>query len=218
MPGQRLPTQGAYPAALQQQQQPMDLEDIDMEAVASGVYGFGPEAAAAARAALQAQAALAAVEASGDDSPNNSGGSRGSRPSRGLPPADTLAAAQGVLSDLPPALVPLVIAKSTARRGKGGRQPAADPRLDPAVDPKRAKRILANRNSAAKSKLKQKLVMEGLKTKHQVLLCQQQVVARQVAEMKRHLANLERENAQLEEQVQQLHLQPDGAPSLVASC
>ena len=42
------------------------------------------------------------------------------------------------------------------RKGKGGRQPAADPRLDPRIDPKKARRILANRLSAAKSKLKQK--------------------------------------------------------------
>ena len=42
------------------------------------------------------------------------------------------------------------------RKGKGGRQPAADPRLDPRIDPKKARRILANRLSAAKSKMKQK--------------------------------------------------------------
>ncbi len=42
------------------------------------------------------------------------------------------------------------------RKGKGGRQPAADPRLDPNIDPKRARRILANRLSAARSKMKQK--------------------------------------------------------------
>lgn len=42
------------------------------------------------------------------------------------------------------------------RKGKGGRQPAADPRMDPRIDPKKARRILANRLSAAKSKLKQK--------------------------------------------------------------
>jgi hypothetical protein len=42
------------------------------------------------------------------------------------------------------------------RKGKGGRQPAADPRLDPSIDPKRARRIMANRLSAAKSKMKQK--------------------------------------------------------------
>lgn len=46
------------------------------------------------------------------------------------------------------------------RKGKGGRQPAADPRLDPAIDPKRARRILANRLSAARSKMKQKSHVE----------------------------------------------------------
>ena len=46
------------------------------------------------------------------------------------------------------------------RKGKGGRQPAADPRLDPGIDPKRARRILANRLSAARSKMKQKSHVE----------------------------------------------------------
>ncbi len=55
------------------------------------------------------------------------------------------------------------------RKGKGGRQPKMDPRMDPNIDPKKAKRILANRLSAAKSKLKQKSVMEGLKAKIQGL-------------------------------------------------
>ena len=40
------------------------------------------------------------------------------------------------------------------RKGKGGRQRAPAP--DASVDPKRAKRIMANRASAAKSKEKQK--------------------------------------------------------------
>lgn len=31
------------------------------------------------------------------------------------------------------------------RKGKGGRRPAADPRIDPTIDPKKAKRIVANR-------------------------------------------------------------------------
>ena len=48
------------------------------------------------------------------------------------------------------------------RKGKGGRQPAADPRLDPGIDPKRARRILANRLSAARSKMKQKSHVEVL--------------------------------------------------------
>ena len=45
---------------------------------------------------------------------------------------------------------------ASKRKGKGGRQPATDPRLDPSVDPKKARRILANRLSAARSKLKQR--------------------------------------------------------------
>ena len=46
------------------------------------------------------------------------------------------------------------------KRGKGGRQPAADPRLDPNIDERKAKRILANRLSAARSKMKQKNQMD----------------------------------------------------------
>ncbi len=42
------------------------------------------------------------------------------------------------------------------RKGKGGRQPAADPRRDPTVAPAKARRILANRLSAARSKMKAK--------------------------------------------------------------
>lgn len=37
-----------------------------------------------------------------------------------------------------------------------------DPRLDPSIDPKRAKRILANRQSAARSKNKQRGHLDGL--------------------------------------------------------
>lgn len=51
------------------------------------------------------------------------------------------------------------------RKGKGGRAPAGDPRLDPRIDPRKARRILANRISAARSKLKQKLILEGLKVR-----------------------------------------------------
>jgi hypothetical protein len=60
-------------------------------------------------------------------------------------PASTVEVANNLLADLPAPLVPLIIAKSTSRRGKGGRQPASDPRDDPDMDPKKAKRILANR-------------------------------------------------------------------------
>ncbi|CAL8469435.1 g8976 [Coccomyxa elongata] len=55
------------------------------------------------------------------------------------------------------------------RKGKGGRQPAADPRLDPGIDPKRARRILANRLSAARSKMKQKSHVEALRRKVEIL-------------------------------------------------
>jgi hypothetical protein len=53
---------------------------------------------------------------------------------------------------------------------QGGRQPAGDPRLDPDIDPKRAKRILSNRLSAARSKMKAKIMMETMRTK-QVSTC-----------------------------------------------
>lgn len=46
------------------------------------------------------------------------------------------------------------------RKGKGGRQPAGDPRLIPGMCPRKARRILANRLSAAKSKQKQKNQVE----------------------------------------------------------
>lgn len=45
------------------------------------------------------------------------------------------------------------------RKGKGGRQRATDPRRDPRMDPKKARRILANRLSAARSKMRQKDVV-----------------------------------------------------------
>ena len=45
------------------------------------------------------------------------------------------------------------------RKGRGGRQPASDPRHDPGIEPKKARRILANRLSAARSKMRQKTVV-----------------------------------------------------------
>ncbi|KAK9809978.1 hypothetical protein WJX72_002902 [[Myrmecia] bisecta] len=47
------------------------------------------------------------------------------------------------------------------RRGKGGRQASIDPRLDPDLDDKRARRILSNRLSAARSKLKQRQAQQA---------------------------------------------------------
>jgi hypothetical protein len=49
-------------------------------------------------------------------------------------------------------------------RGTGGRQAAKDPRLDPAIDAKKARQILNNRKNAAISQLRKKiagLVREG---------------------------------------------------------
>jgi hypothetical protein len=67
------------------------------------------------------------------------------------------------------------------RKGKGGRQPAADPRLDPRIDPRKAKRILANRLSAAKSKLKQKSATQGLRQRVEMLRLQREGLATEVA-------------------------------------
>lgn len=63
----------------------------------------------------------------------------------------------------------LLMRRVGERKGKGGRSPAGDPRLDPSVDPKKAKRILANRMSAARSKLKQRELVDGLRAKHDIL-------------------------------------------------
>lgn len=43
---------------------------------------------------------------------------------------------------------------SQQEKGKGGRRPAKDPRLDPSMDQHKAKRILAIRKSTARSKRK----------------------------------------------------------------
>jgi hypothetical protein len=89
------------------------------------------------------------------------------------------------VAGLPEEVVPLIIARSTARRGKGGRQPGIDPHLDPNVDPRRAKRILANRQSAARSKLKQKVMAETLRV-------QQQLAAKRAAQAEAELGTLKR--------------------------
>ncbi|KAL4458716.1 hypothetical protein ABPG75_013581 [Micractinium tetrahymenae] len=74
----------------------------------------------------------------------------------------TIGSAMAVVAATPAAADPSHLPHSAfltpvhMRKGKGGRQPASDPRLDPNIDPKRAARIMANRLSAAKSKLKQK--------------------------------------------------------------
>ncbi|KAL6767666.1 hypothetical protein ACKKBF_B36165 [Auxenochlorella protothecoides x Auxenochlorella symbiontica] len=82
------------------------------------------------------------------------GSSRRGPPSHPLPRS---ASASQLLDGCRPAVPHMTyLTPLHLRKGKGGRQPAADPRMDPRIDPKKARRILANRLSAAKSKLKQK--------------------------------------------------------------
>ena len=56
-----------------------------------------------------------------------------------------------------------------------------DPRLDPNVDPKRAKRILANRLSAARSKNKQRGHLESLENAKTLLTHQKQELLKEAA-------------------------------------
>lgn len=88
------------------------------------------------------------------------------------------------------------------RKGKGGRQPANDPRLDPTVDPKKARRIVANRISAAKSKLKQKSEIEVLRAQLSEVTGQRDALQQQVDAVQRHCQGLEDHNKQLQNTVQ----------------
>jgi len=93
--------------------------------------------------------------------------------------------------------VELMIHAKARRKGKGGRTPAQDPRLDPNIDPKKAKRILANRQSAARSKLKQKLVTECLRAKLDLLSSHKSKIAKQMEELRRSCKEMETANAEL---------------------
>ena len=83
---------------------------------------------------------------------------------------------------------PLEIAEEAAeqvyvpKRGKGGRNPALDARLDPNIDPKKAARIMANRLSAARSKMRRKMISqtEGLQSKLVLLELQKHRLEREV--------------------------------------
>ena len=66
-------------------------------------------------------------------------------------------------------------------QGRGGRTAAMDPRLDPSIDPKRAKRILANRQSAARSKNKQRGHLDSLEAAQNVLVRQKSILLKEVA-------------------------------------
>lgn len=84
--------------------------------------------------------------------------------------------------------LPLEIAEEAAeqvyvpKRGKGGRNPALDARLDPNIDPKKAARIMANRLSAARSKMRRKMMShtEGLQSKLVLLESQKHRLEREV--------------------------------------
>ncbi len=83
-------------------------------------------------------------------------------------------------------------------KGKGGRNPAEDARLNPNIDPKKAARIMANRLSAARSKLRQKATSQGLhQTKISVLVSQKTKISREINELARICAGLEEENLML---------------------
>lgn len=83
------------------------------------------------------------------------------------------------------------------RKGKGGRQPATDPRMDPNIDPKKARRILANRLSAAKSKMRQKSAIENLKAKMQSLENKRKSLMEEIALLKEKCEIEKAENIKL---------------------
>eukprot|EP00798_Chlamydomonas_sp_ICE-L_P002584 gene2584-30972_t len=62
------------------------------------------------------------------------------------------------LPDISMDLLPSIL-ENVAKRGKGGRLPSADPRGLPGVDPRKARRILANREHAARDKMKQRMML-----------------------------------------------------------
>jgi hypothetical protein len=77
--------------------------------------------------------------------------------------ANTILNELGVLQELPQEVLPELIAKTVVRRGKGGRQKQVDPMSDPrfaGLEPAKVARIMANREAAARSKFKAKLLKE----------------------------------------------------------
>lgn len=107
--------------------------------------------------------------------------------------------------------------ENVTRKGRGGRQPAVDPRHDPEIDPKRAKRILANRESAARSKLKQKLLMETLKTRQDVLVTQRMTAQEELDLLRRMCRDLQAKNTELEARVKALEAPKQPMPKLEGS-
>ena len=87
------------------------------------------------------------------------------------------------------------------KRNVSNKKLAPDPRLDPNVDPKRAKRIVANRESAARSKNKQKRHLEELKSMHRELTMKKFSIQKEIDEVQKVSLNLEDENKKLIEEL-----------------
>lgn len=89
----------------------------------------------------------------------------------------------------------------TRRRGKGGRQPAINPFLDPAVDPKRAKRVLANRLSAARSKARQRSLLQNLLETYEQLCQKKEMSEEHKQKLMLMCSELEQANQQFEKAI-----------------
>ena len=92
--------------------------------------------------------------------------------------------------------------QTKGKKKQNTRKTAPDPRLDPNIDPKRAKRIIANRESAARSKAKQKQHLENLKNLHQSLTEQKSSIENEMFSIH---ADSERMRSDNERLIQMIH-------------
>ncbi|WZN62765.1 BZIP domain-containing protein [Chloropicon roscoffensis] len=92
--------------------------------------------------------------------------------------------------------------QTKGKKKQNTRKTAPDPRLDPNIDPKRAKRIIANRESAARSKAKQKEHLESLKNLHQSLTEQKSSIEKEIFSIH---ADSERMRSDNERLIQMIH-------------
>lgn len=101
--------------------------------------------------------------------------------------------------------IKLTLEEVASQRGRGGRHPAGDPRLqDPSLDPKKVRRILANRESAARSKMRQKLQTAELRAQQRVLSARLGSMKHEKQELERALSTLSQERARIECELQHL--------------
>lgn len=96
----------------------------------------------------------------------------------------------------------MLLFKPNKKKGKGGRQPAKDPRLDPNICPRKAKRIVANRQSAARSKQKQKQHLESVQLQHDTLTIQTLLCTREKEKLEKENSNLSKDVSVLELEIQ----------------